>query len=198
VLLVEDNPGDARLIREGLAEAAETFEVLHVDRLNQALTRLEQERVDIVLLDLGLPDAQGRDSFVYVHHRAPDVPVVILTGLVDEDLAVRLVREGAQDYLFKGQASGAVLVRSIRYAIERKKLLRRLEEALGEVKTLSGLLPICAECKKVRDDRGYWNQIERYIEARSGAQFTHGLCPECVKKLYPKDADFINNGTQED
>jgi PAS domain S-box-containing protein len=70
---------------------------------------------------------------------------------------------------------------------ERERLITELQQALAEVKELSGLLPICAGCKKIRDDRGYWNQIESYIVARSKAQFTHGLCPECVKTYFPDD-----------
>lgn len=69
---------------------------------------------------------------------------------------------------------------------ERERLIAELQQALSEVKTLSGLLPICASCKKIRDDRGYWNSIEDYIEKRSDAQFTHGICPECTRKLYPQ------------
>ncbi len=73
-----------------------------------------------------------------------------------------------------------------REAQEREQLILQLQEALAQVKTLRGLLPICASCKKIRDDRGYWSQIETYIGDRSDAEFTHGLCPECAKKLYPE------------
>jgi DNA repair exonuclease SbcCD ATPase subunit len=69
---------------------------------------------------------------------------------------------------------------------EREKLIRELQYALSEVKTLSGLLPICASCKKIRDDKGYWSQIEEYIRKHSDAEFTHGLCPGCAEKLYPE------------
>jgi len=69
---------------------------------------------------------------------------------------------------------------------EKSKIIAELQQALDRVKTLSGLLPICASCKKIRDDRGYWNQIEAYIEAYSEAQFSHGICPECAQKLYPE------------
>jgi len=73
--------------------------------------------------------------------------------------------------------------------VEREKLIQELQEALASVKQLSGLLPICASCKKVRDDKGYWTQIEAYIRDRSEAEFSHGLCPECMKKLYPDYAE---------
>jgi len=69
---------------------------------------------------------------------------------------------------------------------EREKLIKELKDALHEVNTLSGLLPICASCKKIRDDKGYWNQIESYIQDHSEAEFSHSLCPECLKKLYPE------------
>jgi hypothetical protein len=68
---------------------------------------------------------------------------------------------------------------------EREKLIHELQDALGKIKTLSGLLPICASCKKIRDDKGYWSQIEAYIGDHSEAEFTHSICPECMKKLYP-------------
>ena len=69
---------------------------------------------------------------------------------------------------------------------EREKLIGELQQALSEIKTLQGFLPICANCKKIRDDEGYWQQIEAYIEDRSNAQFSHSICPECAKKLYPE------------
>jgi hypothetical protein len=71
--------------------------------------------------------------------------------------------------------------------IEREKTLQELHCALTEIKTLSGLLPICASCKKIRDDKGYWNQIEGYIQKHSEAEFSHSICPECAKKLYPEE-----------
>ncbi len=69
---------------------------------------------------------------------------------------------------------------------ERERLIAELQKALSEVKTLSGLLPICASCKSIRDDKGYWKQIESYIKDHSEAEFSHGICPDCIKKLYPE------------
>ncbi len=120
VLLVEDNPGDARLIREMLREGCgDRCRLEHVDRLSLAMDRLSRDRFDLVLLDLSLPDAQGLEAFRQLHAHAPEVPVVMLTGLDDEDLARRSVQEGAQDYLPKGDVSAHSLVRSILYAVER-------------------------------------------------------------------------------
>jgi len=124
-LLIEDNPGDARLIREMLRDAAgshEQVELAQADRLSAGLERLSQQDVEIVLLDLSLPDSHGFDTFTTVRTHAPDVAIVVLSGLDDETLAVRAVQEGAQDYLVKGQVDGGAILRSMRYAIERQRL----------------------------------------------------------------------------
>jgi DNA-binding NarL/FixJ family response regulator len=124
-LLIEDNPGDARLIREMLRDAggASAAVVLaHADRLAPGLQQLAEQVTDVVLLDLTLPDSQGFETFATVHTQAPDVAIVVLSGLDDETLAVRAVQEGAQDYLVKGQVDGGAILRSMRYAIERQRL----------------------------------------------------------------------------
>jgi len=191
VLLIEDNPADARMIREMLKEVREgVFDVEPVDRLSAGLERLANGGPDAVLLDLSLPDSQGFETFVKTRERAGGAPVLLLTGLDDEALAIHAVHEGAQDYLIKGQITGPLLSRAIRYAVERNKLLRELQDALAKVKTLSGMIPICAWCRKIRNDKGYWDQVEDYIQSRSNATFTHGICPECSEKLKQKK----NNG----
>ncbi len=124
ILLIEDNSGDARLLREALREVPSyQFDLVHVERLNPALERLRKEPCDVVLLDLSLPDGQGLDNLARVRDAASNVPILVLTGLNDEDAAVKALRVGAQDYLVKGQASGHAVVRAIGYAIERKQVL---------------------------------------------------------------------------
>jgi PAS domain S-box-containing protein len=120
ILLVEDNPGDARLIRELLVDTATAFELEHVAALSAALARLAEATVDVVLLDLSLPDSRGLETLETVLERAPAVPVIVLTGMPDDDVAKRAVRAGAQDYLVKGQVDSQLLERSVGYAIERK------------------------------------------------------------------------------
>jgi len=121
ILLVEDSPADARLLWEMLRESAikGRFTLDPAVTLNEAISQLSSKKFDLVLLDLMLPDSAGLDTFTAVHKACPDVPVVLLTGLSDENLAARAVREGAQDYLVKGQVDPAALVRSMRYAVER-------------------------------------------------------------------------------
>ncbi|PYT09816.1 MAG: GGDEF domain-containing protein [Acidobacteria bacterium] len=122
VLLVEDNAGDARLVREMLSEAeAVPFDLMHVPQLSEALRRLAEIDFDAILLDLNLPDACGLEAISPVSEAAPGVPIVVLSGLGDERLALQAVQRGAQDYLVKGQGDGSLLARSIRYAIERKQ-----------------------------------------------------------------------------
>jgi diguanylate cyclase (GGDEF)-like protein len=122
ILLVEDNPGDARLVQEMLGDVASTeFHVHHVERLAQARERLMHNGTGCVLLDLSLPDANRLEALMQLRAAAPDVPIVILSGLQDELLAVKAVQEGAQDYLIKGRVDGESLGRSISYAIERKQ-----------------------------------------------------------------------------
>ena len=123
VLLVEDNPGDARLVVELLSEATgDIFHVTHVEQLADARQVVMESGTGCVLLDLSLPDASRLEALMQLRAAAPDVPIVILSGLQDELLAVKAVQEGAQDYLVKGRADGAAIGRSIRYAVERKAL----------------------------------------------------------------------------
>jgi len=131
-LLVEDSPSDADLLQEHLVEVSfERFVVTHVTRLEDALTQLHAAAFDVVLLDLTLPDSCGVETCSRLQSQAPDVPVVVLTGVSDQQLAVEAVRHGVQDYLIKGQTDARQIARAIRYAIERQQMekdLRRSEE----------------------------------------------------------------------
>ena len=134
ILLVEDNEDDALLIRETLSEA--TLEITRAERLSDALEQLAKARFDAILLDLSLPDAHGLNTIGRVLGQAPGVPIVVLTGLNDEDAAVKAVEQGAQDYLIKGQVDGHLLARSLRYAIQRHRAEERLKERNRELLVL--------------------------------------------------------------
>jgi len=135
VLLIEDSPTDVLLIREMLAQAsASSFDLQCVNRLSAGLEYLATTQVDVVLLDLSLPDSHGLETVDDARARAPEMPLVVLTGQGDETIALEAVRKGAQDYLVKGQFDGRLLVRAVRYAIERHELqaqLRRQAESLS-------------------------------------------------------------------
>jgi diguanylate cyclase (GGDEF)-like protein/PAS domain S-box-containing protein len=128
VLLVEDNPGDVRLLREALRDSGREFDVAHVGRLSEGLQILEQGAFDVVLLDLSLPDSHGLETFQRLHAAAPHLAVVVLSGTSDELVAMETVHSGAQDYLVKGQADTDILVRAMLYAIQRQ----RSDDALRE------------------------------------------------------------------
>ena len=143
VLLIEDNQDDARLIREALAVALPgRFEVEQVDRLGLGLERLEQGGVDVVLLDLSLPDSQGLDTFASILAVSSEVPVVVLTGSEDDILALQAMRAGAQDFLAKGSMDGPSLVRALRYAVERNRYEEDLRVLNETVKALVEASPL--------------------------------------------------------
>jgi signal transduction histidine kinase len=127
VLLIEDNPGDADLVRLRLVESKSPTAVCCVDRLSDGLASLTARPPSVVLLDLNLPDCQGAETFRRVLENSPDVPIVILSGHDDEALAMKALNQGVQDYLVKGSITSNALDRAMRYAIERQALLRSLE-----------------------------------------------------------------------
>jgi len=134
LLLVEDSSLDVRLLRETLKEApAGAFELAHATRLATALKRLSQETFDLVLLDLGLPDSQGAESVARMHLACPALPIIVLTGLDDPQIALEAVRAGAQDCLVKGRFDAEVLTRAIRYAVERKRAAEELRQLNAEL-----------------------------------------------------------------
>jgi len=127
ILLVEDNPDDADLVRALLLESeGQAVEVEHVVRVSDALERLHAGGIQLILLDLGLPDADGMDAIERLAGDTQDVPVVVLTGLADEEKAIEALRHGAQDYLFKNHMNGEWLRSSMRHAVERHRLLEEL------------------------------------------------------------------------
>ncbi len=167
VLLIEDNPGDARLIEEMLSEVnGSLFDLENADRLSDGLTRIRKGGIDAVLLDLGLPDSAGLDTFKKVHDQAPEVPIVMLTSLDDTELALEGMRMGAQDYLVKGRVDGDLLARTLRYAIERKAAEARIEHlnsVLNAIRNANQLIVTETErdsllrksCDALVDARGY-------------------------------------------
>ena len=155
VLLIEDNPGDTRLIQEMLAEVrGAPFDLECTDRLSTGLERLAGGDIGLILLDLSLPDSWGLDTFAEVHAQASQVPIIVLTFLDDEALAVEAVREGAQDYLVKGQVDGNLLVRAMRYAIERKRAeeeVKRRNEELAALNAIATAVSQSLDLQEVLD-----------------------------------------------
>jgi len=136
VLLVEDNPGDADLVRLRLVEGQSEAQISCVNRLSDALASLDKEEPVLILLDLNLPDSHGAETFRKVMKHSPNVPIVVLSGQDDEALAISAVHHGVQDYLVKGQVDGRTLARAISYAIERHRSDQALQESEKHYKFL--------------------------------------------------------------
>lgn len=137
LLVVEDDPVDRTMLNRLLKRSSlAVAEINCVDRVARALECVGQSSFDVILLDLGLPDSEGMDAVMQLQAEAPDIPIIVLTGLDDEEAATRAVQKGVQDFLVKGQVDGNLLVRSIRYALERKKAERELQLAEQRYRTI--------------------------------------------------------------
>lgn len=199
ILIVEDNPADAYLVQSHLERAnsreAYTFTVATtLARCAEPLTAVPCP--DVALLDLGLPDGTGSENVGAVRAMNDGVPIVVLTGSDDEALALACIDAGAQDFLWKGELRGNSLRRAIRHAmtrhretVERIRLERALRDALTQV--LSGFIPICAHCKKIRDADRTWAPIETYLARHSAVQMSHSVCPSCIQRLHPAESESI-------
>jgi len=170
VLLIEDNPGDARLIELMLAEAGgKSFEVRHVERLEEGLRELGSGTIDVVLSDLSVPDSHGLDTFQRLHARAPHVPIIVLSGLNDTTVALSAVHQGAQDYLIKGEVDGQLLARSMRYAIERKRMSEQLHRYAAELREKNAQL---------ESDFNMAREIQQIFLPDQYPTFPHSVAPE--------------------
>ncbi len=164
----------------------------------KAIDMTIEKRPDAILMDIQMPNLNGIEAARKIQETCP-TPIIILTAHDSHDILEQATSTGIGAYLIKPPRSDeidrAIMVATARHAdlmtlrrmsevLEIKK--SALEKALTKVKQLSGLLPICASCKNIRDDKGYWSQIELYISEHSEAEFSHGLCPDCAKTLYPK------------
>jgi AmiR/NasT family two-component response regulator len=204
VLIVEDAPLVGKMIQGVLEDIGYTVVGKAIDGL-QAIEMTESLRPDVVLMDIEMPNMDGIEATRQIHKFCP-TPVVVLTAHEKPELVEGASAAGVGAYLLKPPDARA-MERAIAIAMARfddlmelrrlnaelqagnearERLILELQDALDQVKTLRGLLPICSSCKRVRDDEGYWHQLEVYIQEHSEAVFSHGLCPECAKKLYPE------------
>jgi len=185
VLLIEDSPSDAQILQDALSQVfSPVFDITHVDSLNDGLQHLAWEDFDVVFLDLSLPDGSGVEILLQVQAVAPNRPILVMTGLDDEDIAVRAMQKGAQDYLVKGKVDQEVLVRAIRYSIERKKteverqrLVRRAQTQSLLVRRIldtvkEGILTLNARREVVMANPAGHLYLARLAGARVGDELT--------------------------
>jgi AmiR/NasT family two-component response regulator len=194
---------DDALVVEAIQETLENIGHVVVGKVadgHQAVEATQALRPDLVLMDIKMPKMDGLTAARKIQNCCP-TPVVLLTAFESQDLVEVATEAGVGAYLIKPpqarEMRRAIAIAIARFAdlVELRRLNAELQDALAQVKLLSGLLPICASCKKIRDDDGNWHQIEAYIRDHSEAKFSHGLCQACAQELYP-GIDLFNDGDQ--
>ena len=193
ILLVDDDAVDRAAFKRHLARCRSmpAYDLYEADTLASGCEAMKRKRFDCVMLDFRLPDGTALDFFRQDHGiDINGVPIVILTVLDDRSLGLEMVESGAQDYLVKGSFDDKLLEKTIRYAMERIKLLtaknklvKDLESALERIQTLEGIVPICSVCKKIRSDDGAWERLEIYVSKHTNAKFSHGFCEQCYESF---------------
>jgi PAS domain S-box-containing protein len=195
ILFFEDNPDDFIFMREMLEEVEDLFELSHAETLEEGLKRYDDGQYDVILLDLGLPDSQGFDTFNQVHDHASRTAIIILTGLKDEELGIRAVKEGAQDYLVKGQVDGKLISKSINYGMERNNL--RLDLAQRE-SNLSAIMENTSDSIWSTDLEG--NLLTLNSNFKNQFQFAYGIDLKTGFNMYddlPNDENHFWDGIHE-
>ena len=199
LLIVEDEAAHIAAIQRAFETGEPGTQIEVVGSLREFRQRSTAHSPDLALLDLNLPDGRAVEILSNPPETGP-FPIMVMTSYGNEQLAVKAIKAGALDYVVKSAEAFATMPRTVERALRewkllterreavaaQKHLIAQLEEALSKVKTLSGLLPICSACKKIRDDQGYWSQVEGYIQEHTDARFTHSYCPECALKFLAK------------
>ncbi|MEI6206466.1 MAG: response regulator [Desulfuromonadales bacterium] len=184
LLIVDDTPENLVILYKTLRE---DYQIIGANSGQEALRLASSTVPDLILLDIMMPEISGFEvcRILKEQELLRDIPVIFITALIEETDEVRGFSLGAADYItkpfkpaiLKRRISTHLELKSQRDALADKNI--ELEKALANVKELSGLLPICMMCKKIRDDEGYWSQLETYISLHSKALFSHGICPDC-------------------
>ncbi len=185
ILIVDDQPVSLRLLLAFMERQG--FTVLVAASGEEALAVIGETRPDLILLDVLMPALNGFDicRLLKEQEETADIPVIFVTALTNLEDKVKGFAAGGVDYVTKPFQHQEVLARVVTHlnlARLRKELEsknRQLQTALDEIRQLAGIVPICAKCKKIRNDEGYWQQVEKFINTHTGAEFTHSYCPDC-------------------
>ncbi len=189
ILIVDDERFNIMTLTELLHD---DYKIMAAKDGEQALAAVQREILpDLILLDIMMPGINGYEvcKRLKANERTKPIPVIFVTAVTEIEDAARGFQAGAVDFIQKPLDLVMAKAR-VDLHIKLHKTMQDLNEALSKVKTLSGFLPICMHCKKIRDDSGYWNQIESYIRKHSEAEFSHSICKECAQKHYPDMMDL--------
>ncbi len=192
VLIAEDDILVSDTIQEVLAESGHTV-IGEAQDGRQAIELTQTLQPDVILMDIKMPEMDGLEAARQIQERCP-TPIVILTAHETSELVAQAGAAGVGAYPLKpperSDMKRAIAIAMARFEdmMELRRLNGELQEALAQVKKLSGFLPICASCETIRDDGGYWQDVAVYVRDHSDADFTHGVCPDCAKELY---SDFL-------
>jgi CheY-like chemotaxis protein len=186
ILYLEDNPGDAVRVESKLRESGLNFNLQRVDTREAFLSGLESPP-DVILSDHGLPSFDGLTAFGTAHEKCPDVPFIFVTNALTREMEIEKLMGGVADYVRKSELE--YLAVAMRHALrEAKEWQMRRERVKDFLKSSpggdTGLLPICASCKKIRNKLNQWQKLEVFFLETLNIHFTHGLCPDCVPKYY--------------
>ena len=190
VLIVDDQESIRELLLRQLEKIGHLVAGMATNGL-QAIELSGSLKPDIVIMDIEMPKMNGLDATRVIMEKFPR-PVILLTSHEDPEMVMQASQAGAGAYLLKPpsvqEIERTMVIAAARFAdlMELRRLNSELKDALHNVKILSGLLPMCANCKSIRNDKGYWKAVEEYITDNSEAHFSHSLCPACIDKLYPE------------
>jgi CheY-like chemotaxis protein len=191
ILIVDDTPANLELLAEILRNKG--YEPRPVPSGSLALTATQTDPPDLILLDINMPEMNGFEvcKRLKADVALKDIPILFITAFSETADKMKAFSMGAVDYITKPFQNEEVCarvethLRLRRLQIELATSVGELQKALEDVRTLRGIIPICASCKKIRNDKGCWLAVEKYMSEHSEAQFSHGVCPDCMLKLYP-------------
>lgn len=195
-LYVEDDPVTREMVASMLERTVETL--FTASNGEEGLALFKTLDPDLVITDIRMPLKDGLEMSLEIKALNPVTQLIVMSAHSDTEYMLKAIDIGIDRYvlkpidtknLFAAIRKSAEIIgmeKTIaRQNVEREELIKELQDALSNVKTLRGLLPICASCKKIRDDNGYWSQIESYFSKYSDIMFSHGICPDCAERLYP-------------